>query len=170
MLIECKKGYSKNDVLGRTYIFNRDKYGRFVAQVRKIEHQSLFLSQPRVFQEVPETPEEDLDEAEAVETGNDDKSPEATKEPVYGDTKPGAEDGEAVKEPGAAVKPGTEASDEQATATEAEKDEAPKDIDAMNRDELKAYATSLGIEFNARIKTDKLIDLILESEDGEDEA
>ena len=176
MLIECIKGYSKNDLPGRTYNFDRDKQGRFVATVNDIKHRELFLSQPSVFREVSEDPADDADEA--IDTADDGVGLEDIKEPGDGGTAPGAADGGSVTEPGEPVKPATEPAESaedgkdasEATTTEADAGDAPKDIDAMSRDELKAHATSLGIEFNARIRTDKLIDLILEAEDDEDGA
>lgn len=43
-LIQCKKGYTQQYVMGTPYTFERDPHGRFVAQVHNSDHVDIFLS------------------------------------------------------------------------------------------------------------------------------
>lgn len=42
--IECTAGYAETPVGGVLYVFERDRYGRFVAEVHKDEHVDVLLS------------------------------------------------------------------------------------------------------------------------------
>jgi hypothetical protein len=56
-LIECKLGPVETNVAGHNYSFQRDVYGRAVAEVHPMEHQICFLAVEhyRLVPDVPET-------------------------------------------------------------------------------------------------------------------
>jgi len=57
-LIRCKLGYASTQVGADTYEFNRDTFGRYVAQVDDLRHQAILLSLADVYETVAETPPE----------------------------------------------------------------------------------------------------------------
>ena len=94
--IECKLGQSENDMPGRTYVFERDEYGRWITEVTDEQHRALFLHVEH-FQEVERHPNgatteleqalaeddvDDVDDEDTVEDDDDDKPLVPTAVPV----------------------------------------------------------------------------------------
>lgn len=50
--IECKLGYAETPVGNETYIFAKDRHGRFVAEVASLKHIEILLSRPEVYARV----------------------------------------------------------------------------------------------------------------------
>lgn len=85
--IECTRGATEQQVAGVNYAFQRDKYGRFVAQVHNEEHAKCFISVDH-YREVPEHPEPEMAD-----------EPTETVPPVAGDGENGTTEHEGNNEP-----------------------------------------------------------------------
>lgn len=85
--IECKLGAAETPVGNETYVFARDKLGRYVAEVSNLKHVQILLSRPSIYAEVRDealaatalTPLVE-DEIEALEEDDFEGHPESPEE------------------------------------------------------------------------------------------